>query len=1146
MFEFHISRQARDRYRFDDALFSTSGNVIFANLYAVRLFADRVNRVRDVSRHPEVVLKAGDINAMGIIDEALHYVVELFRKDVNPQVMQDAYAWVASRVGKKELAKCLALFVQLFPPVDVYKKRISAEDYLKGESAGIPNTLITLEEMLLLWLANGNPAFAPFLEFFDDRRLKGESVYLKIMDGMEAFFQTQPTFGPYNNPLVTMLREPVVAAPDSLQGQLDYIRKHWGKLLAGLLFRILGGMDLLREERKQRFFGKGPSPVLTFGPSALEEIDRFSPDIDWMPRVVLMAKSTYVWLDQLSKKYGRTLYRIDQIPDAELEILARWGFTALWLIGVWERSPASKKIKRISGNPEAESSAYSVYDYTIANDLGGEEAFQSLKERTWRYGIRLATDMVPNHMGIYSRWVIEHPDWFIQLPYPPFPSYSFSGVNLSDDDRVELYIEDGYWDRRDAAVVFKRVDRHTGEARYIYHGNDGTHMPWNDTAQLDHLKQEVRQAVVDLTLHVASKFSIIRFDAAMTLAKKHFQRLWYPVPGYGGDIPSRALQGISNAEFNRCFPVEFWRELVDRVAREAPNTLLLAEAFWLMEGYFVRSLGMHRVYNSAFMNMLKAEENSKYRDVIKNVLKFNPEILRRFVNFMNNPDEEPALEQFGKGDKYFGVATMMVTLPGLPMFGHGQVEGFAEKYGMEYRKAYWKETIDGDLVRRHEQEIFPIMRKRHLFSGVEEFVLYDVMNPEGWVNEDVFAYSNMSGDERALVVYNNRYAEAKGWIRNSVGMNVEFSGKRRIIHKSLGEGIKVKTDGHIYYLFQDHKTGLEYIRQGKDLAKNGLFIHLGAYKANVFLNFREVIDDAEGNYKRLAHYLAGRGVPDITAAFMELYLEKILIPFREITNAEMVRSLMQCAADKRPALLTQLKETLLDLLGEIKRKSGGPGDAPALAEQICALIDGIPHLVTLKGLPKSSMKYLKSRMPSGKDPRYVGALLMWAVVHRLGAIAREEDFGAQSRSWMDEWLLSKVIRENLEALGYDEGSTWYMHLLLKVLTRYQDFDADIERDAASTRISAMLVDTDVRQYLQVNEFEDVWWFNREAFENLIAWLFTISVLKTLALLPDDRAMIRDLLAKGQATIAWLEQTAYASEYKVELLIDLLGAYDHEA
>ena len=120
--------------------------------------------------------------------------------------------------------------------------------------------------------------------------------------------------------------------------------------------------------------------------------------------------------------------------------------------------------------------------------------------------------------------------------------------------------------------------------------------------------------------------------------------------------------------------------------------LLLAEAFWLLEGYFVRTLGMHRVYNSAFMNMLKDEENAKYRSVMKNTLEFNPEILKRFVNFMSNPDEETAISQFGKEDKYFGICTMMVTLPGLPMFAHGQIEGFTEKYGMEYRYAKWDET----------------------------------------------------------------------------------------------------------------------------------------------------------------------------------------------------------------------------------------------------------------------------------------------------------------------------------------------------------------------------------------------------------------------------------------------------------------------
>ena len=89
-------------------------------------------------------------------------------------------------------------------------------------------------------------------------------------------------------------------------------------------------------------------------------------------------------------------------------------------------------------------------------------------------------------------------------------------------------------------------------------------------------------------------------------------------------------------------PVEFWREVVDRVAAEVPGTLLLAEAFWLLEGYFVRTLGMHRVYNSAFMHMLRDEDGAGYRKVVSETIEFDPEILKRYVNFMSNPDEKTA------------------------------------------------------------------------------------------------------------------------------------------------------------------------------------------------------------------------------------------------------------------------------------------------------------------------------------------------------------------------------------------------------------------------------------------------------------------------------------------------------------------------
>ena len=255
--------------------------------------------------------------------------------------------------------------------------------------------------------------------------------------------------------------------------------------------------------------------------------------------------------------------------------------------------------------------------------------------------------------------------------------------------------------------------------------------------------------------------------------------------GYRGDIASRADFGLSKADFDAAMPEEFWREVVDRVAEEVPDTLLLAEAFWMMEGYFVRSLGMHRVYNSAYMNMMRDEKNAEYRQLIKNTLEFDPRILGRYVNFMNNPDEHTAVDQFGKGDKYFGICAVLATMPGLPMFGHGQVEGYAEKYGMEYRKAYWSESPDTYLVERHNRQIFPLLHKRYLFSGVENFLLYDFYTEDGSVDENVFAYSNRAGEERSLVLYHNRYADTRGWIRQSAAFVIKGEGdspswKRRL------------------------------------------------------------------------------------------------------------------------------------------------------------------------------------------------------------------------------------------------------------------------------------------------------------------------------------------------------------------------------
>jgi glycosidase len=823
-------------------------------------------------------------------------------------------------VGADALDAMLLTFVEQFPGISVIRGLETPRQWLAGATDGTPHRAAALEELLLLWTANRNEAFQPFEELFEEKILAEKTVYRQVTRQLSDYFSTRPLIPlPNAKPmnLLDLLRAPAVGAPRSLSDQLALIRKLWKPMLGDSLERfLLIASEILHEEELAIWMQFNPpsaaaeaaarhrlktgqqqwptavstAEVPVFGDSA-HEYEKFSADTAWMPTTVLIAKSTYVWLAQMSKQYGRRIARLDEIPDEELATLARRGLNSLWLIGVWERSRASKTIKLLCGNSDAVASAYSLFDYAIAEDLGGEAAYVNLRDRAYHHGIRLASDMVPNHMGIDSPWVIEHPDWFISRPEPPYPAYSFNGPDLSHDGRVEIKIEDHYFEQTDAAVVFRRRDRQSGETRYIYHGNDGTSFPWNDTAQLDYLNPAVREQVIQTILHVARLFPVIRFDAAMTLAKRHFHRLWFPGPGSSGAIPSRAEYGMSQAEFDRCMPHEFWREVVDRVAAEVPGTLLLAEAFWLMEGYFVRTLGMHRVYNSAFMVMLRDEDNAKYRSVIKNTLEFDPDIMKRYVNFMSNPDERTAIDQFGKGDKCFGVATMMATLPGLPMFGHGQVEGFTEKYGMEYQRPRYDENPDPWLVERHDREIAPLLQRRRLFAESGNFLLYDFFLDAGSVDENVFAYSNRSGDERALVVYNNRYGQTHGTIDYSAAY--ADKGANQLRQQRLREGLGLSDHSAAILAWRDSLTGLEYLRRSSDLSERGLTFDLHAYQCHVFLDWRELYSTAEQPWDRLCNQLNGRGVPNLDDALVNLELQ----PVHDALRAQLAPALVRLFAD---------------------------------------------------------------------------------------------------------------------------------------------------------------------------------------------------------------------------------------------------------
>ncbi len=1121
MFAFRLSKKSLLEYKLDEIYFY-SKNVSNKN----KLIREAAYRINSFSENDKNI-GAGFLYSVNLLTEIYKYVISKYRKEFDKYVFKKEFDFLTKTLGADTLVPVINDFLNSFPPEPVYSGRLKPEEYIWNKSDGRYNYEVELEDSLILFLHNNNPALNSLQDLIGIKNLSLGNEFNRYSETAGTFFKTEPKIAE-DTDLLSFLLEPINKFPNNLQGQLEFIKTEWKDLISDKFEReFLTGFDLLREDvilsgagappptlipeyinpGKGAAIGKSGFDMLASSAEDYEEEENFTADTAWMPKVVMIAKNTYVWLSQLSRKYQRDIYRLDHVPDEELIELKNRNINSLWLIGVWQRSEASEKIKHLRGNIDAVASAYSLYDYEIASDLGGYEAYRNLNERAKQFGIRLAADMVPNHTGIYSKWIVEHPDYFIQSSMPPFPSYKFTGENLSPDPNFSIKIEDGYWSNSDAAVVFERIDNRTGERRYIYHGNDGTNMPWNDTAQLDILKKEVREAVIQKIMDVARKFSIIRFDAAMTLTKKHFARLWYPEPGSGGDIPSRADYALTKEEFNALFPKEFWREVVDRINSEMPETLLLAEAFWLMEGYFVRTLGMHRVYNSAFMNMLMREENHKYRELLKNTLEFEPEILKRYVNFMSNPDEETAIKQFGAGDKYFGVLTMMITMPGLPMFAHGQIEGYHEKYGMEYKRAYYNEEPNTELIERHRREIFPLLRKRRLFSEVKNFWVFPFIDKNGNINQNVFAYSNRLNDEKALVFYNNKY--------DSVSGQINFSEKKLVDNqlklKTLSEALSINPADDIFISFREFISGREFLFKAEDF-KSGFEINLNGFEYRVFTDFTTlpVTGELTELYSRVGKIGFSSLEDEIVRTQIKPIHEATLSLFDEEIFSEVISFLSTEGLDKRENLerdisfLTNRFNYLLHQIADfLEIKTDLHIIENSFREILLAVIELRQDVMSSKlQIDKSLRENLLLLFEHNYRDNFAYIILLY-IRRALEALAKASP---KQINIYDELLFDDICITILSKLGKSKNELDEIRTLIKILTEFPEsvFEEIFTTSSSSIgqkiksfekTLLSMLDDDAVKRFIRVNEYEGEQFYLKENFEELIHWYFTIGLIK---------------------------------------------------
>ncbi|MEM5947210.1 alpha-amylase family glycosyl hydrolase [Spirochaetia bacterium 38H-sp] len=529
---------------------------------------------------------------------------------------------------------------------------------------------------------------------------------------------------------------------------------------------------------------------------------------------VVLVKKLPVWFFHLSGKYRKPIKSLTDIPNEEIEQLKSLGIDYLWLIGLWQRSFASEKIKRLQGEKDKIGSAYSIVSYDVDNRVGDKKALDVFLDRLHSKGMGLVVDIIPNHMSVDSKWLIENPDFFMQAKNKPYDNYCFSGVDLCDNEKIEVRIEDKYYTKEDAAVVFS-VKNSKGQEWFIYHGNNGEGIPWNDTAQLDYTNQVLRKKMLLLIRDMSKKYDGIRFDAAMLLLRNQYRRLWFPEPGKTASVPSRDSYSLEESKFLKLMPEEFWDE-AGRVLKK--KGLYIFEVFWGLEKEFLKRFSYGYVYNAAFAHHLALEENAELKNYIKDILSEELRLFFRFLYYLSSPDQDSPLSRYKPMEKYKGACCFMSALPGAFLFTHGQIEGYQEYYPVDVASpSKYEEEL---LFLWHHEVIAPILHEKKNM-GFPELILFFPFFVGDSEDDDVFVFFVKTKTKKYLIAYNNSSQEKKGYFSNSFASRCG----ERIIKENI---VRLITSNFAYELIRKERLVFKK-------AENCLFLELGPYQPVFFI-----------------------------------------------------------------------------------------------------------------------------------------------------------------------------------------------------------------------------------------------------------------------------------------------------------------------
>jgi hypothetical protein len=428
----------------------------------------------------------------------------------------------------------------------------------------------------------------------------------------------------------------------------------------------------------------------------------------WPHRPLIYEINTWTWLAELSRKYKQAI-TLENIPEEEWNALAGWHFDAVWLMGVWERSPKGRSIAQTLPGLQAEyaralpdytsedvvGSPYCVRRYQVETRLGGPQGLAQARAALAKRGLRLVLDFVPNHTARDHPWVEEHPEFYIR----------------GTKEDLKKTPED----------FFRNQD---GEI--IACGRDPYFPPWTDTAQINAFRPELRQAVIATLMEIADQCDGVRCDMAMLLSQKVFSRTW---GARAGKTPT----------------VEYWRAIIPVVRVWHPDFLFMAEAYWDME-WELHQQGFDYCYDKRLYDRLVNEDAESVRLHLTAELAFQEKLLR----FIENHDEPRCAAVFSP-QKRRAAAVTVLTQVGAKLIHEGQPEGRQVKLPVQLGRRP-DESVDQDLLHFYRRLLETLGE-----SGLQEGD-WRLVERSGWIDNPSFmnlgAWGWMKGNRHNLVVVN--------------------------------------------------------------------------------------------------------------------------------------------------------------------------------------------------------------------------------------------------------------------------------------------------------------------------------------------------------------------------------------------------------